>query len=436
MRIVMMTNTYAPIVGGLEKSIQSFSAALRKRGHQVKIVAPAFDQSSADEKDIIRVPAIQKINGTDFSMSLPVSGSVTELFEIFRPEIVHAHHPFLLGDMAMRLCGQYKVPLVFTYHTMFEWYTNYFGLKHESVQRFVVELAAGYANLCDQVIVPSESIAKVLKKRRVKTRIDIVPTGVNISQFSTGDSKIWRKKLKIPASAFVVGHLGRLSAEKNLLFLARGIADFLKKKSQSHCIIIGEGDSKPRLEKMMLKSGVDKRVHFTGGLKGKNLVDAYHAMSVFGFASKSETQGMVITEAMAAGLPVVALDASGAREVVHDFINGRLLKTHNPSDFTRALIWCESKDKAAYKKLKLAARATAEEFSVEKSTEKILKVYSRIKLKNEKENHGSETDWSELLGRIKTEWTMLANMGHAVTSAVAGAVGISSEIKTELAANK
>lgn len=431
MKILMMTNTYAPIVGGLEKSIQVFSEQFRLKGHEVKIVAPEFEKMPAHEKDVIRVPSLEKFIGTDFSVGLPLPEVIQDLVDQFKPDIVHSHHPFLMGDLALRICGQNKLPLVFTYHTMFEHYTNFFGLENPAMQKFVVEIATGYANMVDQIIVPSDSVARVLAERKVQTPIAIVPTGLDVARFKPAPSN-FRSKYKIPAKAFVVGHVGRLSPEKNLMFLTESTADFLKENKNAHFLIIGSGPSEREMKKHLKAWGVLNRAHFAGIHKGKSLVDAYHAMDIFAFASKSETQGMVITEAMAAGLPVVALDAPGVREVVTDKLNGRLLMEESRKKFAQALAWCATRPTGKWHAIQKQALDTAEKFSLEACAQKALRVYEVVRM-----NHVVPTEehwggWQALVGRFKTELGLLFNLGKAAGSAVVQAAVTESPVKERI----
>jgi 1,2-diacylglycerol 3-alpha-glucosyltransferase len=172
MRILMMTNTYFPMVGGLEQSVHSFSEEFKSLGHEVLIVTPAFEGAPTEEPGVIRIPAIQKFRGTIFSVNFPVSGLLTRLMKEFVPDIVHSHCPFFMGDFALRLSRQHAIPLVFTYHTMFEQYVHDWPVHNEGVKRFMVKLAAGYSNLVDQVICPSESVRDILLKRKVKTPME------------------------------------------------------------------------------------------------------------------------------------------------------------------------------------------------------------------------------------------------------------------------
>ena len=416
MKILMMTNTYLPMVGGLEKSIQGFSEQFRVRGHEVKIVAPEFKKMPAQEKDVIRVPALEEVAGTDFSVGLPLTGVIQELLENFKPDLVHSHHPFLMGDLALRVSGQYNIPLIFTYHTMFEHYTDHFAMDQQVMQQFVVELATGYANMADQVIAPSESVAQVLKARKVESPIAVVPTGIDLERFTVPPAS-FRTKHKIPQNAFLIGHTGRLAPEKNLIFLTKGVVEFLMREKNAHFLIVGGGPSESEMHKIFRAGGVRKRVHFAGVLHGKALVGAYHAMDAFVFASKSETQGLVLTEAMAAGLPVVALDAPGVREVVADKLNGRLLKAESCKKFADALAWYFSRTPAQKNKIRKNALATAREFSMEICADKALQLYQKVRVKS-KVSAKYLSQWEAVLGRFKAELEMLLNLGRAAGSAV------------------
>lgn len=419
MKILMMTNTYIPIVGGLEKSIQVFSEEFRARGHEVKIVAPEFDKRPEHEPDVIRVPSIEKFVGTDFSVGLPLPEVLQDALEEFKPDIVHSHHPFLMGDLALRVCGQNGIPLVFTYHTMFEHYTDNFAMDNEVMQKFVVELATGYANMADQVIAPSESVANLLLSRSVRVPIEVVPTGIDVRRFSEKSADP-RKKFGIPSQAFVAGHTGRLAPEKNLIFLTQAVAEFLSREKKAHFLVVGQGPCEREMRKIFRALGVQKRVHFAGVQKGKALVEAYQAMDVFAFASKSETQGIVVAEAMAAHLPVVAVDAFGVREVVKDKINGRLLNAESRTRFASALSWCLSRKSAEWEEIRRNAFKTAESFSSAVCAEKALRVYEALLDRRGKpsQNQWGHNQWEAFVGRFGTELQMLLNLGRAAGKAI------------------
>ncbi|MGB5339750.1 MAG: glycosyltransferase, partial [Gammaproteobacteria bacterium] len=159
MKIVMLTNTFMPHVGGVARSVAAFAAEYRRCGHQVLVVAPVFPNMPQAETGMVRIPAIQNFNGSDFSVVLPVSGLLTDELDDFKPQIVHAHHPYLLGTTALRIARYRELPLVYTHHTLIEQYTHYVPVDTPGIKRFAIEMGTRYANLADQVFAPSESIA-------------------------------------------------------------------------------------------------------------------------------------------------------------------------------------------------------------------------------------------------------------------------------------
>jgi glycosyltransferase involved in cell wall biosynthesis len=418
MRILMMTNTFTPLVGGVARSVEVFTAEYRKHGHRVMVVAPVFEGMPSDEEDVIRVPAIQHFNGSDFSVVLPIPGFLTSAIEAFAPDIVHSHHPFLIGATALRVAHMNELPLVFTHHTMYEQYTHYVPGDSQALKRFVVELSTSYANLCDRVFAPSESVASVLRARGVVAPIAIVPTGVELKRFAGGAGSGLRTAMGIPQDAVVVGHVGRLAPEKNLRFLAEAVAAFLHSDPRARFLVVGAGPSEPEIREIFSRLGVAGRLHMTGTLEGDSLIDAYFAMDFFAFASKSETQGMVLTEAMAARVPVVALDASGVREVVSDRRNGRILASENVEDFASALRWLSSLPAEDLRRLQQGARDTAEAFSLGRSADKALAHYRDLREQTFVQRHEAYDTWAAAGRLIETEWDLLKGVTRAAGAAL------------------
>lgn len=430
MNILMMTNTYKPILGGLERSVENFTNEYRKAGHNVIIVAPNYPDMMAEE-NVIRIPAIQNFNGSDFSIQLPIPGVLTDALGDFKPHLIHTHHPFLIGDTAVRLATKYNVPLVFTHHTLYEENVHYVPGNHEALKRFVVELSTGFANLADQVFAPSESIMRLMKERGVITPIDVVPTGIYVQQFVRGAGKAFRKKQNIPSDAFVIGHIGRLAPEKNLEFVTRAVADFMKNEPRAHFLIGGKGSSEKAIQAIMSREGVIDRLHLAGVVKGKDLIDAYHAMDVFVFASQSETQGLVITEAMAASIPVIAVDAPGVREVVRDGINGRLLARESIKDFVSALEGLAKQSEAKKKKMKKASLETAMQFSMEKCAQKAIKIYANRIVEGFFRKTVEGSAWNRTTRMIQKQWELVKNLTVATGALISPAMGTpaSSDVK-------
>ena len=421
MKIIMMTNTFLPHTGGVARSVAWFSDAFRQRGHQVLVVAPTFENLPEQEQDVIRVPAVQKFNGSDFSVRLPIPHFLTKRIDEFRPQIVHSHHPFLLGHTALRVAALRNLPVVFTHHTMYEWYTHYVPADSPALQRFAMQLATEYANACDHVIAPSQSTAEILCERGVKTPISAIPTGIDKHRFADGNGRVARCRYGIPDDAFVVGHVGRLAPEKNLAFLARAVAGYLRSDDRARFLLVGSGPSLYEINEIFRRGGVADRLHHPeGDLDGQQLADAYHAMDVFVFASQSETPGMVLAEAMTAGVPVVALDAPGVREVVCNGINGRLLLEDDHSRFREAISDLAAADKATKQELAEGARRTAETFSMDRCVTRVLALYEQLIVQGSSRQSSDQAGWAAILRLIEEEWNIWAGLGRAAGEALLG----------------
>ena len=414
MNILMLTNTYVPYVGGVARSVQRFVDEYRRQGHRVLVAAPSYKNLMGAERDVIRFPAIQHFNGTEFSLPMPVPGRRSFALRQFKPDIVHVHHPFALGGTALRIASNRGVPLVFTHHTMYEKYTHYIPGDSLRLKRYVVSLVRGYCNYCDAVIAPSESVANLLRTRGVTTPISVIPTGVETAGYRSGDGVEYRAKLNIPKDAFVVGHVGRMATEKNLEFLARAVALFLRRHANAYFLLAGVGPMTTEICKVMDAMGVANRFISAGLLQSTELFGAYRSMDAFAFSSHTETQGMVLAEAMSAGVPVVAVDASGVREVVKDFKNGRLLMNDDEAEFASALEWIFGLDDKHANLLKERAFATAREFDLSKSANRALSCYKKLVQLSAEKNQCIDRPLNRVKRCFESEWQIMSNIGRAM----------------------
>ncbi|GGX63227.1 glycosyltransferase [Saccharospirillum salsuginis] len=413
MNLLIVTNTFTPHIGGVARSVTAFTEEYRRRGHKVMVIAPEFEGQPDHEEGVYRVHALRRFNASDFSVALPIHPNLSKEVNAFQPDLVHSQHPFLLGLTAVRLARHRDLPLVFTHHTLYEQYTHYVPGDSPAMKRYVIELCTRYANLADQVFAPSESLRRIIQDRGVETPVQVVPTGVTPGAFDHGDGDVCRRSLGIPEEAFVVGHLGRLAPEKNLEFLTQSLVAFVQRNDRARVLIVGVGPGETGIRQAFEQAGLSDRLFMLGVLPQDELSNALHAMDVFAFASTSETQGMVVTEAMAAGLPVVALDASGVREVVVDRHNGRLLPEADVSAFGDALAWVDELDEPALERLRTAVRETAEAFSMQRSADKALRCFLEVKPKSAAQSSVHESRWEEITRAIRTEWDILKSVAGA-----------------------
>jgi len=417
MNILFFTNTYLPHVGGVAKSVRTLETSFRERGHEVRIVAPEFE-GAEDDPDVLRVPAIQNFNGSDFSVRIPIPNTIWRFVEDFGVDVVHSHHPFLLGDAALRVARRMAVPIVFTHHTLYERYTHYVPFDSPALKRMAVGLSTEYCNLCDGIIAPSESIAKLLKERGVETPVEAIPTGIDFEAFAGADGRAFREARGISADTQVVGTVGRLAEEKNLPYLAEAVGGYLKRNPDAAFLIVGEGDARTEMLSILEQQAAERQIHLAGKLSGQTLRDAYAAMDCFVFASQTETQGIVLAEAMASGKPVLALDGPGVREVVEDGRNGVLLPSDAPVErFTESLS-ALFQDKASLRRYSEAARTTAEAYDSDVCGEKVLSLYERMADGHRPGAAAELPDfWHRVLADLELEWELVMAKSAAVRAA-------------------
>jgi 1,2-diacylglycerol 3-alpha-glucosyltransferase len=419
MRIAMFTNTYLPHVGGVARSVSTYEEELRRRGHEVRIVAPTFEGAEESTDDVLRVPAIQGFNGSDFSVRLPQPGLIAAFLDDFRPQVIHSHHPFLLGDSALRFAWSRRLPLVFTHHTLYERYTHYVPLDSEALKRIAIQMAVEYCNLCTHVIAPSASLEHLLEERGVTTPVTVIPTGIDLDFYSSGDRRQFLRQHEVKDNALVVGHVGRLAGEKNLAFLAEAMGRFLARRREAVFLVVGAGPEEEAFRDALLRQAESRQVLLVGKKTGRELANAYAAMDVFVFSSQSETQGMVLAEAMASGAPVVALDGPGVRDVVARD-NGRLLASNATADeFATALEELTS-DPRRLRRMCGKARASIGEFSLENCAERLVNLYGRLAMEASGREDADPGPWDRMLNRLEIEWNLLAEKATALAAAVEG----------------
>lgn len=417
MKIAMFTNTYLPHIGGVAKSVKTLEDACRAHGHEVRVIAPELS-GSEESPDVLRVPSIQNFNDSGFCVRLPSPILIREFIAEFEPDIIHSHHPFLLGDAALREAWKGRVPIVFTHHTLYERYTHYMPLDSAALKRAAIQLATEYCNLCDLVIAPSDSIGNLLEDRQVTKPIRVVPTGIDTTAFAKGRNHRLRKKLGISKDAIVIGHVGRLAQEKNLTFLAEAVATSLAAAPESVFLLVGDGDCHEEMIQILSAKVDEKRIFHPGKQSGEDLTDAYAAIDCFAFTSQTETQGMVLAEAMAAGTPVVALDGPGVREILKDGENGILLNADASADeFSKALLYIIH-DEDFLKSSSAKARETAAEYDTEPCVNAMLGIYEELIAEFASHDEEERTGWDRMVSSIEIEWDLLAAKFSVAAAAV------------------
>lgn len=331
MKILMFTNTFLPQTGGVIQSILTLRRELEELGHPVLLVAPGMppDRGGASLPWVLPVPAMVRAFGSEWTAPLLLPRWVRLRIKVFEPDVVHSHHPFLLGRSALRIARDLGLPCVYSCHTRYELYARLGRVGGATLERLVTKLVADYCAQVDAVIAPSRSLQDLLRTQGVTTPISVIPTGYDPQRVLNGDGAQFRRRHGIAPDGFVVGHLGRLTVEKNLDLLLDAVLPFLAARPRATLVLGGDGPLEKHLHRRIAAAGLMPQVVTTGRLDGRAVADMLAAIDVFAFTSFTETQGLVLLEAQAAGCLVVALDAPGVRETVGNA--GWLLPENSPA---------------------------------------------------------------------------------------------------------
>lgn len=304
MHVVQFTEIYEPVQNGVVASIAALSAGLRDAGAHVTVVAPHLRGERAHD-GVVRLPSLPLPTKTPYRLTVPV---IPQLHDV---AIVHAHSPFVTGELAVRCARRARVPLVFTYHTRYDEYAHYAPYVDRAVAaRALNALTRAFANRADAVIAPTHAMRERLRELGVRAPVDVIASGIDPTAFAAERSSAMRARLGASGDeplALVVGRLGR-EKDVELALEALALVPHLR------LAIVGEGPHRPVLERLAARLGVGSRVRFTGALARAELGAVYAAADVFLFPSATDTQGLVLAEAQAAGLPVVARETPVARE--------------------------------------------------------------------------------------------------------------------------
>lgn len=377
MNIGIFSDSYRPYISGVVRSIDSFTSELRKMGHNVYIFAPKYDNES-DEISVFRFPSVRPLVYQDFALAIPVSSKFKSTLAKLDLDIIHTHSPFILGQLGAHYAKKDGVPLVFTYHTLYDEYVHYFPLVEPVAKRAVVRYAAKYCNRADQIITPTTVVAKMVRNYGVSTPISVLPTGIDYDLFSSGDPHWLRERYGIGPNEKILLFVGRLSQEKNLDFLFHTVRLVGRKKPslQLRLVVVAGGPERKHLEKLAKSLGIRSNILFTGPLPPEHVAHCYRGADLFTFPSCSETQGLVLIEAMAAGLPPVAIAANGVLDMVNHGSDG-ILTDLDLEQFSNAIIML-LEDEEQRQRLGEAAKEKAATLSRENMALKLVALYEDV----------------------------------------------------------
>ena len=379
MNIAIFTNNYLPNPYGVTTSIESFRKEFKKRGHTVYVFAPVNKDYKDRNKNVFRYPSLDIKYKIKFPLPIPYSRKMDKIIEKLDLDIIHAQHPNLLGSVAMKWARRKNIPLVFTWHATYDQYTHYVPLIPKKIAiNWIMKSAVRYANRANKIIVPTEAVRRVIKNwGAVNKNIETIPTGVDETMFLNPNSEKIRESLRITKDKKIILSISRLAEEKNLIFLIKEVVKVLKNNPEAVFILGGDGYLKNELVKIVNKAKVSVRVFFVGLIEKTDIKDYMNLADVFVYASKSETQGTIITEAMYAGLPIVAIGALGVGDLIEDGKTG-LLSTDRGNDFSKKVEELLASEKLIKSLGENARKEAQEKYTSKVCAEEMLEVYKEL----------------------------------------------------------
>jgi glycosyltransferase involved in cell wall biosynthesis len=394
MKIGIFTNNYLPNPYGVSGSVESFRKEFERMGHEVYIFAPKWkgykdpdpracppqDSSAKNFGRVFRYPSIETNIKIKFPLAIPYSRKISEILKKIDLDVIHSQHPNLLGSAAARWArrksASRRIPLVFTWHTLYDQYAHFVPFVPRRIAAwFAIRNARNYANKCDAVVTPTPSVAEIIRGWGVTNRnIISIPTGVEARQFENPDREGVRKKYNIENDETLLFVMTRLTDEKNVEFLVDAIMPVLKKNDRAKFMICGEGNLKEALMKKIFEAGLQEKTVFVGIVSDSEKKNYYAAGDIFIYASKSETQGMILTEAMYSGLPIVAVRATGVKDIVENGKTGFLVP-EDVQEFGKAVQKLIDGENLKREFSEEAEKVAREKYTAEVCARKMIEVY-------------------------------------------------------------
>ena len=402
MHIAYFTNFYLPVVNGVARSVQVFREAFTAMGHNVFVFAQEDDYEDT-EPFIFRYPSLRLPPPVDVPTALPVSPFVDQLIPKLKLDIIHTHHPVLLGQTAAAKARDYNLPLVFTFHTQYQEYTHYFPVPQEQVQEFlksrVISWLRDYMRKCQHIVIPSESMREILvNDYGLVDRYTVIPTGIDLTPFKKADGAALRATWNWHDDKIIIS-AGRLAEEKNWVTLLRAFSIAQQSQPNLRLVLLGDGPQADSLRQLAEELGVGERVVFLGKVPFHEVPNYLKAADLFAFASVTETQGLVTLEAMAAGLPVVAVDGAGTKDILQDGKQG-FLTQNDPQDLANGIIRMVE-NPGLLSKFKSAALRTSRAYDNMRLARKMLKVYEQAMEDKKAEQYVTVEERSTALAAVE-----------------------------------
>ncbi len=386
MNIAFFCDAYKPTRNGVAVSVETSAEELRSRGHNVVIFAPRYRGFEDEGRDVVRFHAGHWFRAKDFPVARPALARLNwqawVRFQREKFDIVHTHSPFTLGCVGTRWASRHNIPTVFTFHTLYHHYLHYVPVPADVLRPYLFWRLRDYCYSVDHIIVPSRPVHKIVQRIRPGVPSTVLPTGIDIARFQSGNRHRVRDKYGIAPHEIVLLYAGRIVLEKNLVFLLKALAPLLQvpQTTLTPCVrlmMVGGGPDVEDLQMLCAQLGIAERVIFTDFVEPNQMPNYYAAGDIFTFASRTETQGVSIAEALAAGLPCVVVGVMGAAEALNDGQDGFVVPPRETA--FREAVQQIIADPELRQQMSAYARAYIGRLSREHISAQMLDLYERVR---------------------------------------------------------
>jgi glycosyltransferase involved in cell wall biosynthesis len=375
MRLAMFSESYLPRVSGVVHSLTAFTTALRAEGHRVTVAAPQVSGYHDADPDVIRFPSL-RTRQADFPIAIPYGSAAWRTLLALEMDVVHTHAPFTMGALAARLARRRGLPLVFTYHTLYDEYVHYAPGPKWLLRQLVRGYATRYANRCDCVIVPSRAVEARLRAQGVRSRIEVLSTAALDPHLITSLDPSWvRRAFEVAPGRLLLVTASRMAKEKSVDLIIQAFARIVRSRD-AVLLVVGGGPEEAALRRLADTLELGSRVVFAGMQSHRRTLECLAAADVFVFGSQTETQGLVIGEAMAVGTAIVAVNAGGVADVVRPGTTGLLVRPV-PDELAENVMRLLD-DTAGRQAIAARAKEAAQEFSLPALTRRLVAIYQSL----------------------------------------------------------
>lgn len=380
--VAVFTECFEPTTNGVVISVKTFKNTLKPLGWEYVVFAPnSPDYLDQDPNKVIRFPSFTWISPKDYPLAIPfLAPRKTNKFYAINPVLVHTQHMFIMGKLGLNLGRKKRIPVVHTYHTLIAEYTHYAGILSPLVRKYLIWKSRRYCNGCNQIVTPSTQMKDVLISYGIITPIEVIPTGIKPENFSSPYTRqeITNKWPSVPLDKTLLLYISRIAKEKNIDMLFNAIKMLSKLNQDFHLLMVGGGPELEVYKSLAKKMGLEKFITFTGMIpKGPEVDNIFGAADIFVFPSITETQGIVIAEAMASGTTVMAADRMGQKDIIKHNVNGLLVEPE-ADEFTKSLNILIN-DPELRESLSSQGKIDALEFSEENSARKMNDLYEKVR---------------------------------------------------------